>query len=109
MKVRIGFVSNSSSASFVVSKSDITAEQLDKIRNHSAVAKRDFADAIDYPGDSWNIREDEDSVRGFTIMDNFDMGHFLRLIGVDMEKVDIGDEWWFDEDDEDIEVDEECD
>jgi hypothetical protein len=37
MKIRNGFVSNSSSSSFVIGKEHLTEEQLLKIREHSAI------------------------------------------------------------------------
>lgn len=39
MKLRIGFVTNSSSSSFTIAKSDLTDDQIEKIKNHIKVAK----------------------------------------------------------------------
>lgn len=79
MKVRNGFVSNSSSSSFLISKRFITDEQMEKIRD------------IVYPDYSfWYISEDETYFAGRTDMDNFDMHDFMVSIGVDMEHVKWG-------------------
>lgn len=37
MKLRIGFVTNSSSSSFTIAKSDLTDDQIEKIKNHIKV------------------------------------------------------------------------
>ena len=47
MKLRIGFVTNSSSSSFTIARSDLTDEQIEKIKNCFEAAKEvgmnDFA------------------------------------------------------------------
>jgi len=71
MKIRNGFVSNSSSASFVLDKNYMTEEQVDKMRN--------------YPGaewDSWNISEDNDRFNGLTFMDNGNMEKYFKEINL---------------------------
>jgi len=40
MKIRNGFVSNSSSSSFIIKKSEITPAQLEMIKNHIQIAKK---------------------------------------------------------------------
>ena len=52
MKIRIGFVSNSSSASFCIPAYKLTEKQIDKIRNHFAYAKEQVRWYQDrsYPG-----------------------------------------------------------
>ena len=89
MKLRISFVTNSSSSSFTIAKSNLTADQIEKIKNHIKVAKELEMDSSYYDEwDRWSITETDQSIRGFTIMDNFNMSKFLRLIGVDGEDVE---------------------
>jgi hypothetical protein len=91
MKTRIGFVSNSSSSSFVIKKEDITATQRDLIWNHIEEGKK-LGMYCAEPGEGWDITEIGDVIKGSVFMDNFDMFEFLEKIGVDMSKVDYDDE-----------------
>ena len=104
MKIRIGFVSNSSTASFVIEKQYLTEEQIKKIRNYQFYAKMmtmgniTYTDGIPEPccgnfgylDDNWSISEDNTTIGGYTIIDNFNMFAFLEAIGVDMNKVEKG-------------------
>ena len=88
MKIRNGFVSNSSSSSFIISKSVLSQEQIEKIHDHINYAKNNFPNMIDkYFGEnpygwSWDILEDNEYVFGHVDMDNFDMHYFLRAIEI---------------------------
>jgi hypothetical protein len=113
MKSRVGFVSNSSSSSFVVETKYLTEEQkaaiLDAhgyITNDPVLSPELIQDPmmdkwsmgsndrtyhpdggwIAYP---WRVEEKDGALHGFTSMDNFDMRWFMKRIGVDMEKVDM--------------------
>ena len=77
MKIRSGFVSNSSSSSFVINLDDLSANQFHKIENHHKEAKND----------AWNIEVKDNQLKGSTIMNNFNICSFLEKIGVDMTKV----------------------
>ena len=80
MKTRSGFVSNSSSASFVIGLDKITAKQLDRLMNYDNEAEA-------RQGDGWGITKEDDCVRGWTIMDNGDMDEFMEEIGIDRKVV----------------------
>ena len=79
MKIREGFVSNSSSASFVIDKAKLNVLQLLAIRDHIQVAEKLGIEYCD-SGDAWDVREDDTTITLDTIMDNFDMEEFLRKI-----------------------------
>jgi len=51
MKIRLGFVSNSSSSSFVLDKNGMTNEQIDAIKN--------WVDKVNYHNDDTHINESE--------------------------------------------------
>ena len=76
MKVRTGFVSNSSSASFVISIGAITGEQMMALLNHATVAGKD----------AWEIIIENGLMTGKTSMDNFDMYAFMTQHGIDPQK-----------------------
>lgn len=80
MKIKKDFITNSSSASFIIGLHDITAWQLHEIYEHVDIAGED----------AWEIHQNRDFVKLYTFMDNFDMYEYLVKIGVDMTKVE---EW----------------
>jgi hypothetical protein len=89
MKIRGGLVSNSSSSSFIVAIEDLTSTQLDQIENHIEVGKKFDMDCC-HPGLAWSLKVIGGTVlRGKTSMDNFDMYKFMKLIGIDMSKVEM--------------------
>lgn len=99
MKIRTGFVSNSSSASFVVDKDNLTAFQIFAIKNHIEFGEllNEFAGCGRYggdnpafyvnPSDRWEICETNHTINGSTSMTNFDMHYFMKLLGIDMDLV----------------------
>jgi hypothetical protein len=92
MKIRSGFISNSSSQSFVLLKYDgLKASQVNKIKNHIFFGKGLRIDGS-REEDIWNIDEDELTLKGNTWMNNFDMEKFFIEIGIDMSKVRFSEE-----------------
>ena len=95
MKMRQGFVSNSSSSSFVIPRDVLSKRQVNKIENHIH-----FSNGMDteyeengetwcnHQGDAWSITVDDDEVSGYTSMDNFDMRWFLTQIDVDEDDIE---------------------
>ena len=69
MKIRNGFVSNSSSSSFVIAKNAVTEEQITEL-----IAYTDSEDNHD----CWGIGETEWFIRGGTMMDNGAIHEFIR-------------------------------
>jgi hypothetical protein len=81
MKIRNGFVSNSSSSSFIIQK--------------DALSKLQIKALLEYPMsedncDRWSVNEYDDCISGFTIMDN---GYISKIMD-ELEITDI--EWDFD-------------
>jgi len=79
MKHRHGFVSNSSSASFMVPKSRITEEQVKALLDYSISEENT---------DGWDIYDGGDCVRGTTLMDNDALDDYLEKIGFDFSKME---------------------
>jgi hypothetical protein len=71
MKTRSGFVSNSSSSSFVISKDALAPWQKEAIRTH-------YEDPGCDPEWAWDISETADTICGYTFMDNFNMREYLK-------------------------------
>jgi hypothetical protein len=82
MKTRSGFVSNSSSSSFVIKLKNISGSQLQKILDPD-YSSQNYGEDSDFPY-TWSIDLDgsKGTVEGYTSMDNFDMGRYLEELGV---------------------------
>ena len=83
MKNRAGFVSNSSSSSFIIPLEHLNPTQIHQIKNHIEESKK-MTNTQWFNGeyDGWSIDEDAVSIHGYTCMDNFDMSKFLEKIRV---------------------------
>ena len=97
MKIRQGFVSNSSSSSFIIGKSNLTEIQIEQIKNHWKIAKElkvDYFDDDDddkwvHDYDEWIITIEKDYIKGYTFMNNFPMEDFLvEKIGIDENHIE---------------------
>ena len=84
MKTRFGFVANSSSASFVLDKKDITPLQAVLIRHHADVAEWLEIDYWEY---AWAIWETDQKIEGNTPMTNLRIEEFFDAIGVNLDCV----------------------
>ena len=73
MKIRTGFVSNSSSNSFVILKEKLSKEQISKLLTY-----QDSKENLD----GWSINEISDTISGFTIMDNGEINPFINSLNI---------------------------
>jgi len=91
MKVRLSFVTNSSSSSFTISKYNLTYLQSELIKDHKNFSEKYF-DKYCSPEDEWDITDGKGYIKGYTFMNNFSMYNFLEAIGINMDKVRWGDD-----------------
>lgn len=95
MKIKAEFITNSSCASFIILKKNISEKQIDMINNHIVESSRYIVSRgpqtqiYNRPQDAWKIEETEESIEGSVSMDNFDMMWFLIKIGVNEDDVEL--------------------
>ena len=76
MKIRAGFVSNSSSASFIVPKEVLTAEQQNSLLWYGV------DDDSLHNEDGWSIWEDGSFIKGWTVIDNGAIYDLFASVGI---------------------------
>ena len=87
MKQRNGFVSNSSSSSFIIKPDGLSKLQIYAIKNHIEIANKALEWDV-HEGEAWKISERNGDILLLTNMDNFDMRYFLQEIEIPAENID---------------------
>lgn len=87
MKTRNGFVSNSSSQSFILQLGNVSEEQIDQIMNHVEYANQTWPGK--FWAEPWYLDRSEHAIVGSTSMNNFDMEEFMSRIGIPAYEVDF--------------------
>ena len=77
MKNRIGFVSNSSSSSFILQKFKMTDLQLAQVMDYTNTLKQ-----FNLEDDGWSVTDDGEFIRGDTVLDNGDFDKMLKAINL---------------------------
>lgn len=93
MKIRNGFVSNSSSSSFIIDKKHLTEEQIDLIVNHfDEIRKRENEGTYNqhiHCYDEWSVHDIDDKIEVSTSMDNFDMySYLINVVKVNPDNIE---------------------
>ena len=90
MKTRLGFVSNSSSSSFVIPVAALTEFQKACLIDHieaSNIIRKFLNHEIDPDYEAWRVKESKGWIKGWTSMDNFDIQWLMRQIGIPLHLV----------------------
>lgn len=96
MKIRLGFVGNSSSSSFMIPKDKLSKAEIIAIRQHSDQLPDMEDDSYwsQNKSDAWNIYETKKAIIGTTGMDNFNMHHFLtETLGISEDIIQWDEEY----------------
>jgi hypothetical protein len=84
MKIRNGFVSNSSSSSFIIKTCCLSKEKKNLLLKANEVAEL----LVPFSAEPWNIDDCGDHVAFETSLDNFQMAQFLTNLGFTCEGFD---------------------
>jgi hypothetical protein len=87
MKIRFGFVSNSSDASFAIPLKFLSPFQIEAIIRYATIGE--MLD-IPYADDGWSIQVTPTHIIGDTNMDNFDMDTLFEYFGIPEKVVHKG-------------------
>lgn len=89
MKVRNGFVSNSSSSSFIIRMKDLSGSDIDAIMNHIQYAKEheDIGFGCTYEDDAWRVWIEDGCLCGSTSMNNFSMYRLFEHLNIPDDKI----------------------
>jgi hypothetical protein len=87
MKLKLDFITNSSSANFVINKKHLTTEDIVLIKNHLEIAalfdeQTGKKELTEYASswDAWEIEETDHEIKGYTSMTNFSMMRYLTEV-----------------------------
>ena len=80
MKIRTGFVSNSSSSSFIILKDNVSNDTLWAIKNYLDSEENE---------DGWSYTESENELNGFTVMDNGAIFKFLNTTDMPFSAIEF--------------------
>ena len=98
MKIRASFVSNSSSASFILRTANLTDEQLSAIKERMEKEEADnlFREVPFYrlylPNDTWDCIESTGEIHGDTFMDNGELEEWFAELDIPNTEWEIDDE-----------------